>query len=207
MPFTKVAQGGIVEETETIMQKTKNNQNFDQASYTVYNGDLFSFISDRLDAGANGSSIIVPHVCNNINAFGAGFAAVLADRYPVVKENYHLLGPTFLKSNLGHVQFIDVNHKNSYKHRLFFANMIAQNGLRGFNNKRPLNYAALVHSMLRIKQFIKNQKTNDSTEKFEIHCPKFGTGLAGGRWDFVSELIEDIWGDQKVFVYNYGNSR
>lgn len=188
------------------MQKSKVISGY-QPSYTVYHGDLFHFIADRLSAGVDGASIVVPHVCNNVNAFGAGFAAVLADRYPVVKENYHLLGPAFLKNNLGHVQFIDVYHNNKYKHKLIFANMIAQNGLKASGNRRPLNYAALVQSMIRVKQFVKNQRQNDTTEKVEIHCPKFGTGLAGGRWEFVSELIDDIWSDQKVFVYNYGISK
>lgn len=188
------------------MQKSKNMVT-DQQSYTVYTGDLFNFISDRLESGPGGASVIVPHVCNNVNAFGAGFAAVLAERYPAVKENYHLLGPVFLKNNLGHVQFIDVFHNNKYKHKLVFANMIAQNGLRNQNNKRPLNYAALVQSMIKIKQYVKKCREIDATEQVEIHCPKFGTGLAGGRWDFVSDLIEDLWHDQKVFVYNYGNQK
>jgi hypothetical protein len=40
-------------------------------------------------------------------------------------------------------------------------------------------------------------------EKVEIHCPKFGSGLAGGNWDFISNLIEDIWSKYHVTVYNY----
>lgn len=177
------------------------------SSYTTYNGDLFDFIYDRLDADVNGASVIVPHVCNNANAFGAGFAGVLGNKYPNVKENYHLIGPNILKTSLGNVQFVDAGHKNKYNHKLIFANMIAQNGIKHQSNKRPLNYAALVQCMIRIKQHIKTLSKQDLTEKFEIHCPKFGTGLAGGRWDFVSELIEDIWNDQKVFVYNYGASK
>lgn len=188
------------------MQKSKTV--FDQQlSYTLLHGDLFNFIEDRLHSGSDGASVVIPHVCNNVNAFGAGFAAVLSDKFPVVKENYHLLGQTFLKNNFGHVQFIDVHHNNKYKHKLIFANMISQNGLKNSANRRPLNYAALVQSMIRVKQYIKMQKQNDMTEKVEIHCPKFGTGLSGGRWEFVSDLINDIWSDQKVFVYNYGTSK
>lgn len=187
------------------MSNTKTISN--TSAYTMLNGDLFKFVEDRLNMGVNGATVVVPHVCNNINAFGAGFAGVLSDKYPSVKENYHLLGQTFLKNNFGHVQFIDVNHKNQYKHKLIFANMIAQNGLRSLNNKRPLNYAALSQSMIKIKQFVRMYKKEDNSEKVEIHCPKFGTGLAGGRWEFISDLIDDIWYDQKVFVYNYGNSK
>lgn len=184
------------------MQKSKVLHN--NTSYNLYQGDLFSFIGDRLEAGPNGASIIVPHVCNNVNAFGAGFAAVLANRYQVVKENYHLIGPTVLKNSLGNVQFVEVEHNNKYKHKLIFANMIAQNGLKNTSNLRPLNYAALVQCMIKVKHYLKSLKKDDASERFEIHCPKFGAGLSGGRWEFISELIEDIWSDQKVFVYNYG---
>jgi len=188
------------------VQKSKVLNDYN-VTYSLYNGDLFNFIYDRLNAGPNGSSIIVPHVCNNINSFGAGFAGVLAEKYPSVKENYHLIGPTVLKNSLGNIQCVDINHNNKYRHKLIFVNMIAQNGLRGQNNRRPLNYAALVQCMIKVKHHTKNLKKEDSSENFEIHCPKFGTGLAGGRWEFVSDLIEDIWSDQKVFVYNYGASR
>jgi hypothetical protein len=42
----------------------------------------------------------------------------------------------------------------------------------------------------------------NKTEKVEIHCPKFGSGLAGGNWAFIEDLIEDIWGKYSVTVYN-----
>jgi hypothetical protein len=45
--------------------------------------------------------------------------------------------------------------------------------------------------------FLKNN------ENIEIHAPKFGSGLAGGNWNFISDLIEDIWGKYNVFIYNY----
>jgi len=41
------------------------------------------------------------------------------------------------------------------------------------------------------------------TENVEIHCPKFGSGLSGGDWNFISDLIDDIWGKYTVFIYNY----
>ena len=44
-----------------------------------------------------------------------------------------------------------------------------------------------------------------SEQKVGIHCPKFGSGLAGGNWNFITNLIEDIWTSQKDFVYNYSN--
>jgi hypothetical protein len=176
------------------MSATKNKKLF----FTKNN--LFHNALSRCKAGFNGSSVIVPHVCNNVNAFGAGFAGAVASNYPIVKENYHMLGMNFLRKNPGHTQFVNVYTDPQYKYNFVFANMIAQNGLINENNKRPLNYAYLVKSMLNIKQHI---LTNYTDNKVEIHCPKFGCGLAGGNWNFISDLIQDIWGDFTVVVYEY----
>jgi hypothetical protein len=186
------------------MQTKYHNQNI--PSYNISNDDIFERILKRLSSEKLGSSVIVPHVCNNIDVFGGGFAAAVAKHYPAVKENYHLLGKTFLKNNFGHVQFIDIPVKNKYGHKLVFANMIAQNGLPDRNKKRCLNYAALVRSMISVSSFIKqygDRNKNPEAINFEIHCPKFGSGIAGGNWNFISDLIEDIWSRHDVFVYGY----
>jgi hypothetical protein len=38
--------------------------------------------------------------------------------------------------------------------------------------------------------------------KVQIHAPKFGSGLAGGNWAFIQELIKDIWNNYSVFIYH-----
>lgn len=171
------------------------------ANSNIIYGDLFSNVKSFIREGNNGCSIIVPHVCNNSNMFGAGFAAGIAKHYPIVKENYHLLGSVFLKNNLGYVQFVEVSKNENYGHKLIFANMIAQNGIIGKNNPRPLNYLALVKSMVTISSYIKNNFNDEN--RIQIHAPKFGCGLAGGNWNFISELINDIWNKNTVFIYEY----
>lgn len=161
-------------------------------------GDLFHYIQDRVKSGNNGASVIVPHVCNNIDLFGAGFAAAVSKHYPVVKENYHLLGKNFLRSNLGYVQYVKTLEDKNYGHGLIFANMIAQNNTISKSNPRPLNYKYLTQAMIDIDKFI---KTKLQDHKIEIHAPKFGCGLAGGNWNFIKDLIDDIWNDHKVFIY------
>ena len=165
----------------------------------IIKGDLFDNIEQVVRAGNNGSSVIVPHVCNNIDLFGAGFAAETARHYPIVKENYHLLGKSFLQNNLGYVQFVEVLSDKKYEHKLVFANMIAQSGIiNKISNPRPLNYLALVKSMVGVSQYISKNLDGD----IQIHAPKFGCGLAGGNWKFVEELITDIWSDKTVFIYD-----
>lgn len=176
--------------------KTTNDQN--DSYMLVKNANLFSIIRDRIAAGPNGCHVIVPHVCNNVNAFGAGFASEVAAIYPEVKLNFHMLGS---QAKLGHSQFITVKTDKQYRYSITFANMIAQNKLLNNSNKRPLNYAALVYCMNQVKNQAKNIKIDSENCRVEIHCPKFGSGLAGGNWNFISELIKDIWYDIPTFVY------
>lgn len=180
----------------------KNNHKY----YT--NKNIFDIIEQRVRSANDGCSIFVPHVCNNIDLFGAGFAAQVADKYPSVKANYHMLGKNFLSKNMGYAQILKTYEDNVYKHKLYFVNMIAQNGTKNPKNLRPLNYLALAKSMLSLSMFIQTFiKENNKLEKVEIHCPKFGSGLAGGNWDFISCLIDDIWPHYDVYIYNAPKSQ
>lgn len=171
---------------------------------TVSNKNLFDSIKLRISGEQNGSTVFVPHVCNNSDAFGVGFAAQVAEQYPSVKADYHMLGKKFLQTNMGYSQVIKVAEEPKYRHKLFFVNMIAQNGFKSLSNPRPLNYFALVKAMNNLSTFIVNNTGFiNSQERIEIHCPRFGGGLAGGDWNFISHLIEDIWNKFPVTVYNY----
>ena len=169
------------------MLKQKNNFRFVQ-------GNLFSVVNNLIHSQHLGSTVIVPHVCNNVGLFGAGFAAAVRKHYPIVATNFELLGK---KTKLGYVQYVTTSKDNTYNHELIIANMIAQNGLINKNNLRPLNYEALVRCMVDVR----NNITNMDKEKIEIHCPKFGSHLAGGNWNFINNLIEDIWSNLNVVVY------
>ena len=161
--------------------------------------NLFHSVEQHIRMGYNGTSIIVPHICNNVDSFGAGFAAGISKYYPIVKENYHMLGVHFLKNNLGYSQFVEVAKDHTYGHKLIFANMIAQNGTISKSNPRPLNYYALVKSMVSVVSYI--HKNFDTEHKVQIHAPKFGSGLAGGNWQFIEDLIKDIWLNIPIFIY------
>lgn len=180
-----------------------NKSNKYQIQYS--NKNLFEVIKDRVACENNGATIFVPHICNNVDSFGAGFAVHVADRYSTVKADYHMLGKTFLKNNPGYTQVIKVFEEPKYKYKIFFANMIAQNGIITKNNPRPINYAFLVKSMIGLSSYIQTKSgISENNENVEIHCPKFGSGLAGGNWNFISDLIEDIWLPRySVTVYEY----
>lgn len=170
--------------------------------YYINNISLFENVENIASNTINSTSVIIPHVCNNTNVFGAGFAKAIADIYPEVKYNYHLLGKSFLQQNLGYVQYIDIKSNKISENKIIVANMIAQNGLQNSKKHRPLNYGSLTVCMFRIKNYIKELRNHfPDMQNVEIHAPKFGSGLSGGNWHFISELIADIWSDVSVFIY------
>lgn len=161
--------------------------------------NIFDSIKQRTSMKEKGCSVIVPHVCNNNNIFGGTFAEHINKYYPIVKENYHM---SIGSQKLGNTQFVETYTDTLYRHKIIFANMIAQNGLRNMRNTRPINYAALVYCMSAIKTYIKNFQNNNENTSVELHCPKFGCGSSGGDWNLISKLIEDVWLDtNNVYIY------
>lgn len=181
-----------------------NNKVLKKDPYITSNKNIFDIICQRVTAKENGATVFVPHVCNNIDLFDAGFAAQVAQEYPSVKMDYHLLGKTFLSANLGYSQIIKVFEEPQYRHKLFFVNMIAQNGV--FNpkmNPRPLNYEALMKCMINVRHCIKTS----GFDRVEIHAPRFGSLRSGGDFRFISDLIDDIWHNISVIIYNHNETK
>lgn len=160
----------------------------------VVRSDIFDMTKNIVASKNLGCSVVIPHVCNNIGLFGGGFAAAVRNNFPIVATNFELLGKT---TKLGYVQYVKAIKDDTYDHELVFANMVAQNGIIGQKNTRPLNYEALVRCMIDVRNFIKNA----DKEKIEIHCPRFGSGLAGGDWNFINDLITDIWSGLPITIY------
>ena len=174
------------------MKVSNFNKNIN--SFHLVNENIFDITSTIISSSQNNISIIIPHVCNNVNAFGAGFADAIANKYPVVKANFHVNGA----QKLGYTQFITAETRKNNK--IIVANMIAQNGLINSKNRRPLHYPSLMKCMYDVASFCK-KLSNDTESKVEIHSPKFGSGLAGGNWLFIADLIDDIWSNINTFVY------
>lgn len=185
------------------MEKNIMKTNTINTNHSMFStSNIFEMSKNRVSSEKNGATVFIPHVCNNIDLFGAGFAADIADKFPSVKADYHMLGKNFLKNNFGYAQIIKVMEETRHKQKLYIVNMIAQNGVQSKNNPRPLNYFALAKSMGILSSFIlSNTGYLSKSENIEIHCPKFGSGLAGGNWNFVSDLIDDVWGRYNVTVH------
>lgn len=152
-----------------------------------------------------GKVIVIPHVCNNIGAFGAGVALSIAKQWPHVQQKFFEFSKRFPGPKqqllMGMVQFVHAEKTN--KRTIHIANMIAQEGIRSADNKHPLQYPALTRAMADVVHTCSNVF---GPEGFEIHCPKFGTALAGGTWKKIRPIIDTLWTNSgiDVTVYNFG---
>ena len=146
-------------------------------------GDLFEVVQ-KLQS----NTVLIPHVCNNKGAWGAGFVVPLGRAYPKAQEEYlkwhrnpEEEGEPFA---LGHTQFVEAAQN------VIVCNMVAQT----LGGVRPLRYDALVYCMLKVAEY------SSLNENPTIECPLFGAGLAGGAWPFIHKLIQDCWTSRSLDV-------
>lgn len=150
-------------------------------------GDLF----DMVEQGA-----VIPHVCNDANKWGRGFVVPLIQHYASARNQFDAWWRGQLDHmppcTLGRTQVIEVDRD------IFVANMVAQVFYcrQGLRSSRPLYYNALVTCMETVAKFL----LDHDTWVTHILAPKFGSELAGGNWDFVEDLIYDIWIERGIPV-------
>lgn len=151
-------------------------------------GNLFDHLKDR---------DIIAHCCNDIGAFGSGFAKELADREPLVRSAFldWAKGETKIPYQLGEVQLFSILcGRYTPRATLTIANMIGQHGVRSAANPHPIDYDALRKAMKKVIAL----RQGDITR---IVAPKFGSGLAGGDWTVIEAIINDVWKDVPVVIF------
>ncbi|MCD6436369.1 MAG: hypothetical protein J7L15_08315 [Clostridiales bacterium] len=139
--------------------------------------------------------VIIPHCCNTLGVMGAGVALALKKKWPNVYKIYKEY-----PMGLGEVSFVDVGDEQDENIKTVVANMIGQYKIRSIDNPKPVRYLALAMAMAKIVEFIGG---HGDDSKFVIHCPKFGSELAGGNFEFILELIREIWLENGIDVVVY----
>lgn len=145
----------------------------------------------RAALAATNQSIIIANPCNNMNTFGAGFNKVIAQEFPLAKENYHVLGSNVIKNKLGYTQFVPVAINNKHKNQIIIANMICQTGIISDTNPRPFNYHYFGICLSKIQDFIKEYKIKHDLD-IVVYSPKISHGITGANWSFVYEIMLDV---------------
>lgn len=141
---------------------------------------------DATSPQANGMKII-PHICNDIGAWGAGFVMAISNKWSKPEEAYRGMSSYIL----GDVQFVMVEPD------LIIANIIGQHdiGIKP-NGEIPLRYDAVKQGLLSVNEFAKGLNAT-------VHMPRIGCGLAGGDWNKIEEIIKDVVEvDTTVYDFN-----
>jgi O-acetyl-ADP-ribose deacetylase (regulator of RNase III) len=166
-------------------------------------GDLFSLLPYTLP-----TTKIIAHVCNDVGAWGSGFVVPLGKKFPEAERAYrewaingqhHLARPNS-QFELGNYQLVKVNGDipqadGTSSGPVYVANIIGQHSTitRSPSGTKPIRYSALATAMAHIGE----------NWDAEIHCPKFGSGLAGGNWELIEELIKELWVAKGLLVTVY----
>lgn len=154
-------------------------------------GDLFNDIESLIKGQ---KVLLIPHVCNNVHKWGAGFVVPLGKRFPEAVAAF------FQKKDdkLGVVQFVQDENLP-----IIICNMFAQRGIAekqvGICRSIPLQYLELQTCMFRVKKYVEELVENGKS--VQIACPKFGSGLAGGDWTIIESMIVRIWENIPVIIY------
>lgn len=128
--------------------------------------------------------VIIAHITNNVGAWGAGFVVPLGKEYPRAKDDYN----DRRQWRLGDSNIILV------RRNVWVANMCAQRGITKRGDK--IDYFYLNHCLQEV--FYTANKIGAT-----VHMPRIGSGLAGGNWNRILEMIMDAADKADVDVYIY----
>ena len=146
---------------------------------------------DVLSPIGNGKKVIA-HISNDIGGWGAGFVLNLSKKWKQPEAVYRAEAKKFIDKNeympLGNVQFVPVEKD------IVVANMIGQHKTRSTTSK-PIRYGAVKECLKKVNQFcIDNNAT--------LHAPRFGSGLVGGDWNKIEEIINSTM-SVSVTIYDF----
>lgn len=141
-------------------------------------GDLFQTSCD-----------IIAHGCNMQGVMGSGVAAIVKRMYPEAYKEYHKLYENN-KLELGLVNFVDIVKTQK---RIIIANCITQEHY-GKDSNRYADYTAIRKCMWVLNEVAKKNL-------WTLAMPMIGSGLGGGNWDIIEEIIEEEIKDVVPNVY------
>lgn len=128
----------------------------------------------------------IAHGVNCQNRMGNGVAKVLFTEFPQVKQQYHQFIDVYGK--LGDCQPVYVG-EGKYVYNLFTQDRY------GYDGKKYVSYLGIISAFKKLNKYCKLNGTK------YISIPKMGAGLAGGKWEIIEELINEVTPDINIKVY------
>lgn len=141
---------------------------------------------------------LIPHCCNDVNAFGSGFAGAVARHFPNVKERYHSWANSGVDFQSGKPFELGQFQSVKVKEDAYVLNMIGQHKTIAPDNPKPVKYGHLHKCIKDISEMIRFSRNCE----VEIITVKFGSDLAGGDFQIIKEFIEDHWSFVPVTIFS-----
>lgn len=154
---------------------------------------------DAIKALKDGEITCLAHGCNNKGMMGAGIAKQIREQFPAAYQSYYKFIHDLLEDSrdndectynselLGLVDF----YRDSLDRVI--ANCFTQD-LYGNDKARYLNYEALHDCLEQLYLYCQEYK-------LILGMPKIGAGLAGGNWKIIECMINEVFYDIEVKVY------
>ena len=144
---------------------------------------------------------IICHQVNCMGVMGGGLAYQIKEKYPYVYANYRHICKEYLSENhslLGEVIFGVFTHDNK-----IIANLCGQSNYG--THIQQTDYAALAKALKIVYKAVNN--TNSSLNGYSVAIPyNLGCGLGGGDWNVVYDMINRIFENYDVTIYNFENN-
>lgn len=142
---------------------------------------------------------IIAHVVNDIGVWGAGFVIPLAKAFPCAKVDYIYTSKTWDNERLplGLVIWSAPPIKD-----LSIANIVGQYGV-GYklDERPPIRYWAISKAFDEIRE--EAEWFEKKNEKFTVHAPRLGAGLAGGDFLKVLQAINNSYPLDRFDLFIY----
>jgi hypothetical protein len=148
---------------------------------------------DATQPQGDGLKILI-HVCNDIGGWGKGFVMALSKRWKAPKNAYRDWYESKEDFEMGSVQFVKVADD------IVVGNMIGQKGIyKDKSGEPPIRYDAIRVNLQKVADYA-------LAHNAIVHAPRFGPGLAGGKWEIIESLIQEelIAKGVAVTIYDFG---
>jgi len=154
--------------------------------------------------------VFIPHCVNSIGKWGSGFVVSINKNLNLIpkqcyldwfinnveKTNYdcHIMIES-MPFALGEIQIVQPDLEKD----LAIVNMVGQVGVgQREDGSPPIDYDSIRKAAQKLHNFIIGYK-----KKSEIACPKFGAGLAAGKWEIIKDIIVEEWVNKGIDVTVY----
>jgi O-acetyl-ADP-ribose deacetylase (regulator of RNase III) len=115
------------------------------------------------------------HICNDAGYWGAGFTRSLDARWDLPRERYL---DWWAGAKLGAILSVPVESS------ITVVSMMAQHGVGA--RTKPIRYNALRDCLCNFAD------QHEESRRKSVHAPKFGSGLAGGDWGRIENIIKGV---------------